>query len=268
MSDIEITVFRKRNGVLSKQIELDRNGKVHADGSACKMTEGKARRVKLNGIQSLATLIEHMPSEEALALGRLPSGTPDEVKVVLARDLDGHSGNVIARTKDYLKFEPGAPACLLLDHDSKGQPRQVAQDLKRRGGIIKAVFSVAPQLASAARLSRRSTSAGLYHEDRQEWLPGRPGWHVYLAVKDGTDIERALKTLHERLWLAGLGYFVIGEAGQLLDRSIIDAAVYGAERLVFEGAPILVPPVAQDARERRPFVHDGEMVDFCKPSQC
>ena len=80
-------------------------------------------------------------------------------------------------------------------------------------------------------------------------------------MADGTDIERALKTLHDRLWLAGLGYHVIGTAGQLLDRSIIDAAVYGPERLVFEGAPILVPPLAQDAVVRRPQVYDGLVID-------
>jgi putative DNA primase/helicase len=85
--------------------------------------------------------------------------------------------------------------------------------------------------------------------------------HVYVAIKDGADMERALKTLHDRLWLAGYGYFVIGAVGQLLDRSIIDAAVYGAERLVFEGAPILVAPVGQDQEVRRPKVRDGDIID-------
>jgi putative DNA primase/helicase len=63
------------------------------------------------------------------------------------------------------------------------------------------------------------------------------------------------------LWLAGYGYFVIGAIGQLLDRSIIDAAVYGAERLVFEGPPILVPPVEQAQEARRPKVHNGDIID-------
>ena len=39
---------------------------------------------------------------------------------------------------------------------------------------------------------------------------------------DGGDTERFLKTLHDRCWLAGLGWHLIGKAGQLLDRSIID----------------------------------------------
>ena len=259
---IEITVFRKKTGALSKRIELDADGVPRSDGSACKMKEGEARRIKLNGVAALAELIGQMPSEEALALGRLRANLPDNVKVILKKDLNGSTPlNVIARTSDFLQFAAGAPALMLLDHDCKGQPREVAQQLKRLDGFWKAVVSVVPELANAARVSRLSTSAGLYHRRTQERLKKASGKHVYLAVKDGGDIERALKTLHDRLWLAGLGYFVVGAIGQLLDRSIIDAAVYGPERLVFEGAPILVPPVAQDENKRRPSVHDGEMID-------
>ena len=87
------------------------------------------------------------------------------------------------------------------------------------------------------------------------------GRHDYIVVKDGGDIKRALTTLHDRLWLAGLGYFVVGKAGQLLNRSIIDDAVYGPERLVFEGKPILIPPVAQDHEERRPRVYGEHIID-------
>jgi hypothetical protein len=70
-----------------------------------------------------------------------------------------------------------------------------------------------------------------------------------------------LKTLHARLWLAGCGFYVVGAIGQLLDRSIIDASVYGAERLVFEGAPVVVAPLAQDQEARRAKVFDGEIID-------
>jgi hypothetical protein len=59
----------------------------------------------------------------------------------------------------------------------------------------------------------------------------------------------------------GGGYFLVSAAGQLLDRSIIDASVYGAERLVFEGAPILAPPVGQSRKRRRPRAVDGVVVD-------
>ena len=261
-NSVEITVFRKKDGVLSKRISLDKEGNVKSDGSECRMAEGSARRVKLKSVDALADLIEQMPSEEALALGQLRTELPEKVKVILARDLNGKiPADVIARTTEYLRFEPGGPAYMLLDHDLKGQPREVADKLKELGGFWKAVIRVVPEIAKAARVTRRSTSAGLYHREKNEWLGSTAGQHVYIAVKDGSDIKRALETLRDRLWLSGLGYYVVGAGGQLLDRAIIDAGVFGPERLVFEGAPILVPPVAQDKDERQPQAHAGETVD-------
>jgi hypothetical protein len=80
-------------------------------------------------------------------------------------------------------------------------------------------------------------------------------------VQEGADIERFLRALHDRCWLAGLGWMMVGAGGQLLERSIIDRMVGAPERLVFEGPPVLVPPVAQDATARVPAVIDGELFD-------
>ena len=58
-------------------------------------------------------------------------------------------------------------------------------------------------------------------------------------LQDGGDIERFLRDLHDRCWLHGLGWHMIGSAGQLLDRSLVDRMVAYGERLCFEGAPII-----------------------------
>ena len=62
-----------------------------------------------------------------------------------------------------------------------------------------------------------------------------------------------------RWWRAGLGWYVVGKAGQLLERSIVDRAVCAAERLVFEANPELEPPLAQEKREAT--IHDGAPLD-------
>jgi hypothetical protein len=64
---------------------------------------------------------------------------------------------------------------------------------------------------------------------------------VYVLINDGTKAEALLKALHQRAWLNGLGWFRIGEAGQFLERSIIDTSVGGPERLIFEANPELGP---------------------------
>ena len=103
-----------------------------------------------------------------------------------------------------------------------------------------------------------------YRADTGERLPGSDGIHVYLAVADCTDIERFLRVLHERCWIAGLGWYMVGAGGQLLDRSIVDRMVGAPERLVFEGGPILDPPLEQDRGSRRPVAVNGDILDTMK----
>ena len=58
------------------------------------------------------------------------------------------------------------------------------------------------------------------------------------------------EALHDMCWLHGLGWYLIGASGQMLERSIVDSSVRFGERLCFEGAPEVVPPLAQDAAAR------------------
>jgi hypothetical protein len=54
---------------------------------------------------------------------------------------------------------------------------------------------------------------------------------------------------------------MLGAAGQFLERSICDRVVGTPERLIFEGAPVLIPPVAQDAASRLPTAIEGGLLD-------
>ena len=156
----------------------------------------------------------------------------------------------------------------LVDVDTKGIPDAVKERVNRLGGFWDALVAVAPLLATAGRIVRRSTSSGLRRTDTGEALPSSNGVHIYISVCDGADIERFLRTLHARCWLHGLGWHGVGAAGQLLERSLVDRSVYAAERLVFEGAPVLVEPLAQDGALRQPVVFDGaplDTVEACPP---
>jgi hypothetical protein len=113
--------------------------------------------------------------------------------------------------------------------------------------------SILPALIGVGHVIRRSTSAGLYRTDTGEQLPGSNNAHIYIAIRDGADGIRFLHTLHDRCWLAGYGWYMVGAGGQLLERSIIDRTVGGAEHLAFEGPPILIHPVAQDTDARKPI---------------
>jgi hypothetical protein len=86
--------------------------------------------------------------------------------------------------------------------------------------IVAAVLH-AMQLANAARVIRKSTSAGLKRIDTGQEFAGSGGLHAFIIAMCGDDVERFLTTLHERCWLNGLGWMMVGAAGQYLDRSIV-----------------------------------------------
>jgi hypothetical protein len=266
MSGIELTVFRKAGGPLTKKISLAPDGNIISDGSQCLMARGSAARAPIADIRVLGLLVEGLDPTEAIALGRLRSDLDDQVEVVTKRKLNGAAG-VIARTGTYLVYAAGEPAYALGDFDQKGMPASVAARLKELGGFQAALRGVLPELKGTTHLIRASTSAGLYRKDTGQQFPSSGGQHLYIGVANGADIERFLGDLHSRCWLAGLGWFLVGAGGQLLERSIVDRSVGTPERLVFEGPPVLVPPLEQDLAGRRPVAAEGGLLDTscCRP---
>jgi hypothetical protein len=261
---LEITRFAKSGGPLTKRISLI-DGSLKSDGSACIMSSGTAQRVKLASLAQFAALIEQLPSDQAIALGALRYDLPDQVKVVTKSKLKELNGtaqpHTIARTAEHILWRPDHPAFALLDFDVKGMPDAVKTRMKRLYGFWPALVTVLPQMRTAGRVMRASTSAGLFRSDTAEKLLGSDGRHLYVLVRAGCDAERFLKTLHERCWLAGFGWMMVGAGGQLLERSIIDRMVGAPERLVFEGAPVLDPPLSQDLASRAPLARDGAALD-------
>jgi hypothetical protein len=261
---IEVTALAKDGGALTKRISLGADGSLSSDGSACIMNHGRARRAPFDGLTSFAACIGSLAPCEAIALGALRDDLPDTVKVVTkARlELNGAAANdVIARTADFIDYRPERPALALFDIDVKGMPDPVHRKVDAAGGFWAALALVLPALEGVGRVVRASTSAGLVRADTGEKLAGSGGVHAFILVTDGADIERFLRVLQDRCWLHGLGWYMVGAGGQLLERSIVDRMVGAPERLVFEGAPVLDPPLAQDQIARDPVATEGRALD-------
>lgn len=247
---ITLTVFRKDGGPLTKRLSVGDDGKLVADGSACRMSQGTARLVSISSMDDFAELIGALGQGEAIALGTVHSAALDDqgcAQIVRHAELaQAGSGTTISRTLDFIRFPEGKPGLMLLDFDTKGMAPEVLARVQSEG-FDTVLGEVAPEILSASRLWRPSTSSGVRNTATGEVFD-KAGGHLYLAVADAGDIQRATKTLHQRCWLAGLGHILVGRAGQLLERSIIDVAVGSPERLVFEGPPQIVEPLVQDAR--------------------
>ncbi len=223
---IEVAVLTNAGGPLSKRISLGEAGRVVSDGSRCLMSEGRAARAPLAGPEDLARLIGAMPANRAITLGRLRDDLPAEVPLVTHRRLQGGSApaGAIARTRHHIAYAAGRPAFALLDCDRKGMPDSVARILAAEGGFWPALARAVPAIAPAARVRRASTSAGLFDV--------RTGEHIGSAV-----------------------------GGEHLYVQLVDRTVGAPERLIFEGPPVLEPPLGQDHAAREPEWTDGEALD-------
>jgi len=82
------------------------------------------------------------------------------------------------------------------------------------------------------------------------------GYHVYVGgIEDGSDINRYGKAFAKWCWFYGLGHIQVSKSGSMLERQLIDDAVFSPERLIFEAKPTLgeglaktvVPSIVQEA---------------------
>lgn len=235
---------------LSKRIEY-KDGKVISDASGCRMANGSYEVVSFGDLHDFARCITNMPSHQALALGAPRPGILNEGQIG-TEDKPGGTNNgwqtaaTVRRTKENFAYTKARPALVLLDFDTKGIPPDIQAKIAKLGGLWPTLVSVMPELAPIGHVVRASTSAGLAVNNRA--LPASIGVHVYCLLADGSKAKAFLDTLHKLCWLNGFGWMMIGNAGSVFARSPIDQSVYGGERLVFEGAAVVLPPLRQAPR--------------------
>jgi hypothetical protein len=261
LDDIEITIVKSDKSALSKKIKLE-DGEIRSDGSQCRMAKGSARRATIGqDLRLLREIISGLQKNEALVLGRLNSDLDDKVPLATKRAITSGraSTGAVARTRENIDYRNGKPGLMLFDFDIKGMPAATKEKVAEAGGLFEAMMIAVPSFVEIGRLSRASTSAGLSSRETGKSFAGSGGEHHYVIIDDAGQIERCLINIHDRLWLAGLGWYTVGRAGQLLERSLIDKSVWAPERLVFEAAPDLAPPLVQDADAREPKVHEGDI---------
>ncbi|NOD75825.1 phage/plasmid primase, P4 family [Ruegeria sp. HKCCD4332] len=263
-----VTVVTKaNNGLMTKTIAMNGDGRPHSDGSACGMAEGSAQVVRLGSLGALADLINGLDRTQAITLGVVKddpvTGTIWSVRTAAELKKWGIPG-FIARSQEYFEHQTG-PGIMLIDYDQKGMPEHVREAIRHQGAL-RAILGQIPGVDSGLPyVYRKSTSAALSNMQTGEQYDGSGGFHLYVPVWDATDIPRALKVLHKRMWLAGYGWHAVEKRGRLFVRSLVDVMVGGPERLIFEGPPMVSPPLVQDQAQRMAVVHDDQMTEAFEP---
>jgi len=225
---------------LSKGFHLDDAGElVKIPGG--QLVDGLANTLRFPSFDAFAAALGNLTPANALVFG---ISEHDKARIVpqdqLAKIVDANLP-VIARDRDHFRY-PAGPAILMIDHDTPKGAESALSDQD----LLKRLYAVFPGLGAAPHVVAQSASSYIYNGDCE--LIGQRGRRVYVLVEDGRDILRAGAVLFKRLQLAGLGHIEIGKAGQMLERGLIDAAVFPPERLDFCGGAACAAPLEQ----RRP----------------
>jgi hypothetical protein len=260
---IELTIVEKTDGpCLSKRYALGLFGTPVGDSSQCSIRAGYMRRAYITDVGDLPRIIDALRTNEAIVLGKMGASLGDRAPIAKQGWIEYFAASVpgiVTRSKENLDHRDGEPGAMYFDHDRKGAAPAVIARMEELGGFDAALATLDPQLAHAGFATRESTSSGMYDAETGEEFPGSGGLHRYGLIANSADLANYLKALLQRGWLHGLTYYTVGSAGQLLERSIIDATVGSPERLVFEAPPDLKPPLKQHKREM--IVRPGGMID-------
>lgn len=248
-----LQVFTKDGGPLTKHIKVE-DGQLVKDASQCRMSSGTVETVDFDSMASLAALLTRLNTNQAIALSTtsyrdVSSNGPK--RVVRHSSLPSNP-TAISRTKDYLKFQDGQPALMLLDRDSSDD------ELMTSTRALSVLEEFIPGFKDLAVLVTHSSSSFISGVDGVE-ISGEGNHHTYVVVANGADIPRYAKAFEGYLWLKGYGRPFITRSGIFLLRTVFDLAVFSPERLVFEAAATLDSGLVQKRPE--PWFREGEALD-------
>ena len=242
----------QRVPVLTKKIELNGNGGVSKSSVAYPATT-KAETVEMP-LDKMPEFISSLEKDKALVHG-INNDAGNKPYSIVKSGREQPEKRIYARSKQWMKYPEHA--LIMIDIDEQTEGRCFPHRDVKTDDVLTILNDVVPGFKDAAKLIVPSTSAGIYAGD--ELMTSDSNVHVYLFVKDGSDIERFGKTLLKRLWLAGHGHIALNKIGSMLERCIIDTAVFSPERLDFVAGPILGDGLTEKKTE--PKYIDGGYLD-------
>jgi hypothetical protein len=251
-----VTASRRRP--LAKQYTLTDMGDLETTTIAT-LTSGTVVVEHAGSLSDFAARIDRLQIHQAVMYGIPDTPRAKIVTEAQFQDLatEARQG-VITRTRTHFQFAYG-PGLMMLDLDPSAAPPSlldaVASPDQTRDLLIRAV----PELSYAPLLWRPSSSSYLY--DGQRELSGLRGQRMYIPLTRMSDAPMLGKLLCERLWRLGFGYFLVSASGQLLERTLLDGAVWQPERLDFAAGPICVPPITRRAAAACLWDEDGPFFD-------
>lgn len=254
LPQVQLSVLTKFSGPLTKQLSLV-NGKVISDSSECRMSNGISERLSIP-FNELPTRMKALGATQAITTGWVDSEAV-EAEIITREKFEENNYNYPAHraphgvyaTRTLSSMTQRGPSLIMFDHDhDDASPFQ----LNDPEAFISTLAKVVPDFDKVTYVRTFSTSSGIYHSQTGECLRPADGYHIYMMIPEGADLQRFGEVLEKRLWLAGLGYIkVSAKNGAMLKRTVVDTAVFSPERLIFEAGATILPgnPIHQNLPE-------------------
>lgn len=214
---------------LSKRVYLDESGKLQKVAAAA-LSEGDFVVNDVKDLNEFAVHLGNTASHQAFTYGIPKSSTGR----ITTKARANSSGGAVPRDRKHFDWPPG-PGILMIDDDS-GQPF---------ADFIQLLRDNVPCLKDVDMLLRPSSSSMIYNSETGEEVQGLLNRRAYVVVSSAKSIPEVGKHIDDHLWLAGFGHFKVSASGGLLERNLVDTAVWTPEHLDFVGGAICTPPLAQ-----------------------
>ena len=224
---------------LTKRYRIENGNVVKTSGG--QMTAGSVKLVSVANIVEFAAMLPELKHNQALCYG-VPNGLQvGETKAISTKAR--RTAENLSRTNKDFNWSNGA-GVLFIDHDT-------GLDMETFLSIFQQIF---PESKEVIKIWYPSSSSFIFNGNEQ--INGLKGQRLYFAVDKASEIPRIGKIIHQRMWLAGHGNIVLSASGAMLERSLVDATVWQANRLDFASGALCDAPLNQ--RRGNPVLIEGK----------
>jgi hypothetical protein len=229
--------------ILTKTISLEDGGlKKTTSGN---FAEGTAEELYVITLNDFFNARKALKLNQALGFGVAREGVEVEITTnEKYQKLTNKTGQA-ARTKEHFMWSEDGGGMLMIDYDPPKGGASVTRE-----ELVEAMYAAVPALKDVPFLWTTSAGSCIYNSGTNEQLLGIEGQRLYIPVKDASDIPEAGNRLYNLLWLSGYGRFDISASGSLLNRSLIDSAVWETNRLDFAAGAKCIPPLEQRSEHK------------------
>lgn len=243
-----ITVLTSSFGILTKEFYPDENGHLKKN-STPNFSGGSYEIIEIHSMKELKAVRCRLKANQAFMFGTPINGS----MIGRITTKQRRFGRTLSRSLDCFRH-PAGGGILVVDYDPRSRTIALSSD-----ELVEQLSAVVPAMMETALVWATSAGSCIFDAVTGAEIFGVSGQRVYIMVKDGRDIARALKVIAQRLWLAGHGWFKVSKSGQKLNRTIVDLALANPVQPDFAAGAVCRPPFEQRSQQKLFF--QGEPLD-------